>query len=241
MKHDAQERAALDAALARLGLDCSDKQKDLLLSHLKLVVEKNKELNLTRITSFDDAIVLHVEDSLSLFGNFRQDEGEFCDIGTGAGFPGLPLGIVSGRHGVLLDSLKKKAAAVQMFIQKLGLDSQLEACGMRSEELALERPASFQTVVARAVSSLAAVEELASPLLACKGHLLAMRGVESSDDEKMALRASEKLGLELVSAEKFTIGGGRYERSVYIFEKVGEPIVKLPRRPGMAQKRPYGK
>lgn len=240
MKHGYDERAALVAALSHLNIPCTEQQQDALLTHLDLLVEKNKHLNLTRITSYEDALILHIEDSLSLFENFSHSDGLFCDLGTGGGFPGLPLAIVSGRHGVLLDSIKKKARAVQGFIDELGMGGQLESLGMRSEELALLKGDVFDTVVVRAVSSLNVIEELSAPLLSFKGRLLAMRGKESSEDEKTALRASEKLGFELVEKKAYQIGGGKYSRSLYVFEKVGEASITLPRRVGMAEKRPLG-
>lgn len=239
MKQTDFKRAALDAALGRLGLEFEDAIKDQLLTYLDLVVEKNKVLNLTRITSFEDAVVLHLEDSLSILEDFRQTSGKYLDIGTGAGFPGIPLGITTDRKGVLLDSVKKKAVAVQGFIDELGLDSRLEATGMRSEELAQEHPGSFGAVTARAVSSLPAVEELASPLLCKGGHLIAMRGIDSAEDIDLAKKAAKILGLTLVERREFTIGpDGEYTRSVCIFEKTGRPSLKLPRHPGYASKRP---
>jgi 16S rRNA (guanine527-N7)-methyltransferase len=233
-------RAALDAALSRLNLDVDQSKRDLLLRHLALLFEKNRVLNLTRIDSLEDAVVLHIEDSLSIYPEFQKTEGRFCDIGTGGGFPGLPLGIVSGRPGILLDSVKKKAKAVDEFINALGLSGTLQSRGMRSEELALEMPASFSCVVARAVSSLAAVEELACPLLEFGGSLIAMRGTEIAEDLEAASAAADVLGLELVEQRSFSIGDGRASRSVYRYQRVRESQKKLPRRPGMAQKKPLG-
>ena len=238
MKHSDTERAALDAALSRIKLDLDSKKKDLLLDHLKLVIEKNRVLNLTRITSFEEAVVLHIEDSLSVFPEFNEYGGNYLDIGTGGGFPGIPLGIVSGYEGVLLDSVKKKANAVSEFIDVLGLNNQLSAVGLRSEELATQQAGQFDVVIARAVSSLPTVEELAAPLLSSEGHLIAMRGKDSDEDLKSAQIASESLGLELVSVRKFEIGLEEFSRSVCVFEKVSEPKIKLPRRPGMAAKKP---
>lgn len=98
----------------------------------------------------------------------------------------MPLAIASGRKGILLDSVKKKALAVQEFVEELSLKGQVRALGMRSEELCAERFGEFDTVVARAVDKLSVVEEYASPLLASGGHLIAMRGTESLEDEKAA-------------------------------------------------------
>lgn len=237
---DMIERAALDAALSRLGVSLDGEKTSLLLRHLHLLEAKNKELNLTRITSLEDAIVLHIEDSLSVLQEFEHSNGLFCDIGTGGGFPGIPLGIATGRKGVLLDSVKKKARAVQEFIEELGLSDQLRACGLRSEELAMSQSEAFDTVVARAVSSLPAVEELATPLLSYGGQLVAMRGTETPEQLGSAQRASDKLGLELVSKRELAIGEDGIHRSVYVYKRVREPQVKLPRRPGMAQKKPLG-
>lgn len=237
---DTRGRAALDAALSRLGLEIDDCKRALLLQHLDLLIEMNEHLNLTRITGIEDAVVLHIEDSLSVWREFSHSDGEFCDLGTGGGFPGIPLGIASGRQGVLLDSVKKKAVAVQGFIDTMGLDGQLEACGLRSEELAEDCPGRFQTVVVRAVSSLPAVEELATPMLAMGGRLIAMRGTETDEQVEQGSRAAEMLGLDLVSSREFDIGDGAAHRSVYLFERVREPEMKLPRRVGLAQKRPLG-
>ena len=234
------ERVALEAALSRIQIDLGPQFSDKLLGHLHLLIEKNKVLNLTRIESLEQGIILHLEDSLAVYPEFQRYQGRFCDIGTGGGFPGLPLGIVSGAPGVLLDSVKKKAAAVQGFIDELGLSSQLEALGLRSEELALEQPESFDVVVARAVSSLNVVEELATPLLKPDGVLIAMRGTESEDQLEYASHAATKLGLSLESSRKSTVGPAdtSVSRSVYVYRKTGESQIKLPRRPGMATKKP---
>lgn len=240
MKRTSEERAAVDAALLRLKLDFNEDITDKLITNLKLVIEKNKVLNLTRIDSFEDAVILHLEDSLSIYPEFMHSSGEFCDIGTGGGFPGLPLAIASGRKGILLDSVKKKALAVQEFVEELSLTGQVQALGMRSEELCAERFEEFDTVVARAVDKLSVVEEYASPLLASGGHLIAMRGTESLEDEKAAQIASEQLGLQMIEKRAFSLGPDEVARSVYVFEKNGSPSIKLPRRPGMAHKKPLG-
>ena len=240
MKHTSEERAAVDAALLRLKLDFNEDITDKLITTLKLVIEKNKVLNLTRIDSFEDAVVLHLEDSLSIYPEFMHSSGEFCDIGTGGGFPGLPLAIASGRKGILLDSVKKKALAVQEFVEEVSLTGQVQALGMRSEELCAECFGEFDTVVARAVDKLSVVEEYASPLLASGGHLIAMRGTESLGDEKAAQIASEQLGLQMIEKRAFSLGPDEVARSVYVFEKNGSPSIKLPRRPGMAHKKPLG-
>lgn len=213
-----------------------DKQEKI-RAYLELVIEKNKELNLTRIDTKEKGMLLHIEDSLSCLEEFKRQEGEFLDIGTGGGFPGVPLAIATGRTGVLIDSVQKKARAVQEMIEKLELENQIQARGIRSEELALEKGEEFTTVVARAVSSLPAVMELATPLLVLGGELIALRGKKDEVDLEDINHIADKLGLELISRRHIYISE-TYERTIYVFKKVSQTSIKLPRRKGMAQKRP---
>lgn len=213
-----------------------DKQEKI-RSYLELVIEKNKELNLTRIDTEEKGMLLHIEDSLSCLDEFCNMDGEFLDIGTGGGFPGVPLAIASNRTGVLIDSVQKKARAVQEMIEELGLNNQIQARGIRSEELALEVGERFTTIVARAVSSLPAVMELAAPLLVMDGELIALRGKEDEVDLEAIDTIAEKLGLETISKRHIYINE-TYERTIYVFKKVSQAMIKLPRRNGMAQKRP---
>ena len=238
--HDDTAKAAFEAAFARLGLSPNEQLVLQLTHYLELLIRKNQELNLTSIATFREAVILHIEDSLAVLPEFAGRTGQFCDIGTGGGVPGIPLALASGRRGVLLDSVQKKAAAVQGFIAQLGLDEQLMGVGERSELYAGRHAGEFDTVVARAVSSLVVVQELATPLLEDGGVLIAMRGFEDEDAVERAKQASTKLGLELVEQREFSIGpvDTSYHRSVFVFQKTSEPAVKLPRRPGMATKRP---
>lgn len=213
-----------------------DKQEKI-RSYLELVIEKNKELNLTRIDTEEKGMLLHIEDSLSCLDEFCNMDGKFLDIGTGGGFPGVPLAIASNRTGVLIDSVQKKARAVQEMIEELGLNNQIQARGIRSEELALEVGERFTTIVARAVSSLPAVMELAAPLLVMDGELITLRGKEDEVDLEAIDTIAEKLGLETTSKRHIYISE-TYERTIYVFKKLSQAMIKLPRRNGMAQKRP---
>lgn len=214
----------------------TDKQKKI-QAYLDLVIEKNKELNLTRIETREKGMLLHIEDSLSCIDEFTSQDGPFLDIGTGGGFPGVPLAIASGRTGVLIDSVQKKARAVQEMIDELNLSNMIQVRGIRSEELALEVGEKFHTVIARAVSSLPTVLELATPLLVPHGEFIALRGKEDKRSIEESNRIAKKLGLEMISSRHLYIGE-TYERNILVFKKVGKPTIKLPRRNGMAQKKP---
>lgn len=237
------ERCAkvLRAALFSANIHLDDQQVDLLARHLLMVIDKNRHVNLTRITSVEDGAYLHVVDSLLLRGAFdATPTGAFMDIGTGAGFPGIPLAISTGRKGLLVDSVGKKVAAVNEFVQELGLESRVEVCQARAEDLGRERRGRFSVVCARAVAQTNVLVEYAAPLL-CKGGRLVVAKARPTDDEiEAADKAAQICGLQLVSRETFELPEERGHREVLSYEKVKNPSVKLPRATGMAKRCPLG-
>lgn len=208
--------------------------------YLKAVLEVNKKVNLTRIDSFKQGLLLHIEDSLGGLPEFMDAPlGPALDLGSGGGFPGVPLSLVAERPIVLLDSVEKKVKAVRTILSDLNLGSSISAQAGRAEERALKSPFSFSVVVARAVSSLPSLCELASPLLHNGGQLICYKSNEYRDELEQAKAISKKVAMKFVSSRELILSDDVTERTIIVFEKSGEPTVKLPRRPGMAQKRPY--
>lgn len=121
------------------------------LMHLLYVEQINSYINLTRITDLDEAIILHLLDSLVLARYFGSSDLSYLDMGTGAGFPGIPLAIATGATGTLIDSVGKKINAVNAIIQKLQLD-RATAVHTRIEEYAIQNKGCFDIVVARALA-----------------------------------------------------------------------------------------
>ncbi|WP_251198281.1 16S rRNA (guanine(527)-N(7))-methyltransferase RsmG [Anaerotardibacter muris] len=215
-------------------------QQELLDLHLQLVLEENQRSNLTRITDWEQGQLLHIEDSLlGLPELLSAPAGRYGDLGTGGGFPGLPLAIMSGRQTVLVDSVAKKTQALDRIIEQLGLQDQVHTFTGRAEELALDQPESFAVLTARALSSLPSLLELAAPLLQLGGQFICYKAQVDDAELAQAAQLEEKLGMKLVSTRSETLSDGTTPRSIFVLEKVAEPTVKLPRRPGMAQKRPY--
>lgn len=213
--------------------------QELMGQYLDLILEANKTTNLTRITSRDEALVLHIEDSLvGLEEVSEAPEGLYGDLGSGGGFPGVPLALATGRETVLVDSVKKKMAIVQQAVNQLGLGRQITTCSDRIEDLALDRPGSFSVLTARALSRLVALLELSSPLLVKGGRLVCYKA-QLSDEEMQEARAVEDLlGMRLVSQRETMLSDGETGRTIVVFEKVGKAKLKLPRRIGAAQKTP---
>ncbi|MEF2560845.1 MAG: RsmG family class I SAM-dependent methyltransferase [Eggerthellaceae bacterium] len=218
----------------------SIEQRKLLDLHLSLVIEENKTTNLTRITDWESAQVLHVEDSLVGIPEINNaPEGPYLDMGTGAGYSGIPAAIMTGRETTLADSVGKKTKALDRIIEKLGLHSTASTFNGRLEELALQRPDYYSVITARALSNLSSLLELASPLLKKDGLLVCYKSVDAYTELEHVKDISEKLGMEFVLDRKAILSDGETPRVIMVFKKVKEPEVKLPRRVGMAQKRPY--
>lgn len=215
-------------------------QRKLLDLHLELVLKENERSNLTRIVDWQQGQLLHIEDSLVGLQEFEvAPSGRAADLGSGGGFPGIPLAIASGRQIMLVDSVAKKTTALDRMIEELGLEGQVSTYTGRSEELALEMPESFVVITARALSSLPSLLELAVPLLSLDGQLICYKAAVEAEELKQAAGLEEKLGMKLVSLRTTQLSDNETNRTILVYEKVGEPMVSLPRRPGMAQKRPY--
>lgn len=214
-------------------------QKELLLQYLHEVLEANKITNLTRIESPDEAEVLHLEDSLVGVPEIeRAPEGRYGDLGSGGGFPGVPLAVATGRETVLVDSVKKKMKLVSSILDTLGLSGQVTTCDLRIEELSLEEPESFAVLSARALTRLNSLLELASPLLIKGGLLVCYKAQLPEGELEEALAMASRVGMAFVSQRSVVLSDGVTERTILVFEKVGDPDMKLPRRIGQAQKNP---
>ena len=216
-----------------------ERQLDLMYQYLDLILEANKTTNLTRITDHDEAKLLHIEDSL--VGLPEVDDapaGMYGDLGSGGGFPGVPLALASGRQTLLIDSVKKKMTLVQQVLDELGLSAQILTFDGRIEILGQQQPRSFAVLTARALSRLVALLELSSPLLIKGGRLVCYKAQVAEDELKEARAVESLLGMRLVSCRDTILSDDETRRTILVFEKVGKAQLKLPRRVGLAQKSP---
>jgi 16S rRNA (guanine527-N7)-methyltransferase len=230
-----QHSAIADGA-RRLGISIQAAQADALFRHLALVYEANESMSLTSICR-DAAVALHVLDSLTALAALeRAAAGAFADLGSGPGFPGVPLAVMSGRRVALVESVRKKA----MFLERVAAELCLEATvhPIRAESLAVEMPCGYSAVVARALSSLPSLVELAAPLLETGGLLVCMKGRLEERELFRGDTAAALCGLRRESTEHASIPGLDVERSIVTYSKSSWPQIALPRRHGMAQRQP---
>lgn len=239
------ESDALTSEFLRLcsenGLSISPEIAERCVQHLLLVLEVNKTTNLTRITDLHEALVLHIFDSLTLLPYLgAAPDGPCLDMGTGAGFPGIPLCLCSDRHFTLLDSVGKKVHAVSSFIKSLGLMSRCDAVQDRVESFASSRPGSFAAVTARAMSSLPVLVEYAAPLLVIGGYLIVSKGNPTRDELDHGNRAAKICGMRLLQQSSLELPLDLGHREILVYERYAKPQIALPRAIGAAKKSPLG-
>jgi 16S rRNA (guanine527-N7)-methyltransferase len=227
--------------LSVYGITISESTAQQLLHFLTLVLEKNRVINLTRIADFSEGIDKHLIDSLlPLIPLSRiplSAHPRFLDIGTGAGFPGFPRGIVTRWNGLLIDSTVKKIRAVQEFLVQLNL-SNIQAYSIRAEELARQQARSFDLVCARAVADTSVLLEYASPLLKNNGWLCVMKGLPSEEEQIHAKCTAQVCGFHAVSRETVQLPSEHGTRTLFLFQKSHKSAYELPRQNGMAKKKP---
>ena len=232
----------LKELLLNYGINSAEHQRRQLLKHIELLIEINKNLNLTRITSVDDALVLHILDSLlplKLCNEFLSSTHNYIDIGTGGGFPGLPLAIMSDNKTLVVDSIGKKINAVQSMIDEIGLSDRVRAEKLRAEEIPNSYKQKFDFVTFRAVAKTNILLEYAEPFLASQGTLIVMKANVDEIELQDASQAAKIFGYENVSRETFELPNNLGHREILLYKKVTKSKIKLPRKTGMAKSNPF--
>jgi 16S rRNA (guanine527-N7)-methyltransferase len=185
---------------------------------------------------------VHVRDSLTgLEVPALRDAARIADIGSGAGFPGLVLAVAIPRAEVdLIESVGRKCEFIERAIEAASV-SNARVLNARSEEIAAGGGRDgYEAVTARAVGRLSTLAELASPLLREDGVLVAWKGKRDPDEESQLERASEQLGMQAERILEVGDRAGSRHRHLHVMRKTGPTPTGLPRRPGMAKKRPRG-
>jgi len=192
-----------------------------------------------RLTGPSDAGVLYADFILdALYGlPFLEEGASFADVGTGGGLPGIVWGICRpDTQGVLLDSIGKKVALVCEMIGQLGCGN-LTAVNTRSEDFATGHREAFDVATARAVASAPLLAEYLTPLVRVGGRLVAFKGEHVRDELTLPEKAWQKLGLSPPQLKAYEISGKR--RYLIVWEKIRTCNKKYPRRPGIAEKKPW--
>ena len=220
-----------------IGVEISQKQAEQFYTYMELLLEWNEKMNLTAITDPEEVILKHFIDSLTIIPYLKEAD-TVLDIGTGAGFPGIPLKILEeNKKFTLLDSLNKRIIFLQTVITELELKN-IQAIHGRSEEFVSKERETYDIVTSRAVARLNVLLEYMLPFVKVGGRCICMKSFEIEEELKEAKKAIEILGGEIEKIDEITLPNTDIKRKIVVIKKVKNTPSKYPRKAGTPAKEP---
>ena len=226
-------------AFNKIDLILNDKQAEQFLRYYELLIQKNKVLTFTSITVFDDVVLKHFLDSLMIC-KIQKLEGSLIDVGTGAGFPGIPLKIMyPDLKVVLLDSLNKRVQFLNEVIRELGLEN-IKAIHGRAEDLAKQKiyREQFDYCVSRAVANLSSLAEYCIPFVKIGGYFIPYKSGKIQEELDSGKKAINILGGTVEIVKEFELPQTDIFRCLLYIRKIENSPQKYPRKAGMPTKEP---
>ncbi len=222
-----------------IGIELTDSQLNAFETYYDMLIDRNKVMNLTAITEFDEVMDKHFLDSVYLFRSIKLEaDYKLIDIGTGAGFPGIPLKIVFPELKItLLDSLNKRVGFLNDVIAELNLND-IEAIHGRAEDIARDKlyRASYDIAVSRAVANLSTLSEYCLPFVKIGGKFVSYKSGDCADEVDNAKSAIHLLGGKINKIDEFSYSNN--SRSFIVIDKVMNTSNKYPRKAGLPSKKP---
>ena len=228
-----------DSYLKDLNIKLNEEQIEKFYIYMNLLIDWNKKINLTAITKPEEIILKHFVDCLTI-ANYIEDNSKLIDIGTGAGFPGVPLKIYRNDLKIVLaDSLNKRLNFLNEVIDTLNLKN-IETEHARAEELGRNRKyrEQFDIATSRAVANLSTLSEYLLPFVKIGGKCICMKSAEIDKEISIAKKAIMTLGGKVVNKDVFYLPKSDLGRSIVVIKKVKETPGKFPRKPGIPAKDP---
>lgn len=221
-----------------IGIDFSQESIDRFLKYMELLKDWNKKINLTAITEEKEIIIKHFIDSLTI-NKFIKDNDKVIDIGTGAGFPGIPLRITKNINLTLLDSLNKRVIFLNNVINQLKLDN-VECIHGRTEEMAKLKKyrEEYDISTARAVARLNVLAEYCLPYVKIKGLFICMKGPDIHSEIEEATKAIDILGGKIEKVEELILPGTDIKRTIIVIKKIKKTPEIYPRKAGKPSNEP---
>ncbi len=231
----------LEQGCREYGISLDEKQKQQFVRYYELLTKWNKVMNLTGITEFEEVLLKHFADSLSIAKCMDMTRISSCiDVGTGAGFPGIPLKIAFPHLKItLLDSLNKRLKFLDQVIEELGLE-RIETVHGRAEDGArkAEYREQYDLSVSRAVSRLASLCEYCMPYVREGGYFVSYKSGKAAEEIAEAGKAIQVLGGKVIKEDDFCLPDTLMERTLVVIKKVKSTPKKYPRKAGMPTKEP---
>ncbi len=225
--------------LKDLNIKLDEEQIKKFYIYMNLLIDWNEKINLTSIIKPEEMILKHFIDCLTI-AKYIEENSELIDMGTGAGFPGIPLKIYRNDLKIVLaDSLNKRLNFLNEVIDTLKLDS-IETIHTRAEELGKNKKyrEQFDIATSRAVANLATLSEYLLPFVKVGGKCICMKGPDIDEEINIAKKAIITLGGKVVKKDVFNLPQSDLGRSIVIIKKVKDTPGKFPRKPGTPAKEP---
>lgn len=234
-------KTALCEAFTAMGIPLSVQQVEQFGTFEEMLIETNKVMNLTAITEPKEIAVKHMADSVSCYdAAYFPEQATLLDLGTGAGFPGIPLAIIRPDLKItFFDSLQKRLTFLEEVVKELGLPNCIFLHG-RAEEMAHQEAyrEAFDIVTSRAVARLRILAEWALPYVKLDGTFISLKGAQYDDECRESQKALSILGGTLQEVRPVTLPGLDDTRAVVYIKKTAKSPKKYPRKPKMAAKNP---
>ena len=223
--------------LSSLGITISEEQINQFKKYLSLLQEWNEKMNLTAIVDEEEAIEKHFYDSLYSLKEYDYDDQSLLDLGSGAGFPGIPLKIVfPNLYVTLLEPTTKRVTFLNEVIKELGLKG-IVTVNKRAEDYVKDVREYYDIVTARAVANMQVLMELAIPLLRVGGTFIALKGSKGHQEHEESKHAQKELNLELIKSQSWSLTSGDQRINLF-YKKTKETLLKYPRPYGQIKKKP---
>ena len=224
--------------MKKIDVELTEKQVKQFYNYMNLLIEWNNNINLTAITEPKEIILTHFVDCATI--NKFIDKNKVLDIGTGAGFPGIPLKIINENLEITLaDSLNKRIKFLDIVIETLELNK-IETIHARAEELAKNKKyrECYDIVVSRAVAALNVLLEYTTPFIKVGGKVICMKGNNVEEEIKESKNAIKILGTKMLPVEKVILPDTEITRNIITVEKIKNTPAKYPRKAGTPAKEP---
>lgn len=223
----------------KINVDITDEQISKFYKYMELLIEWNNKMNLTAITEPNDIILKHFIDSITIEKNIKNGA-KLLDVGTGAGFPGIPLSIIRNDLKItLMDSLNKRINFLDEVIKENNLNN-VDTIHSRAEELGRNKDyrEQFDVVTSRAVAALDVLLEYMLPFVKVGGYCICMKGSNIEEEVENSKKALAVLNGKIEDIIKFELPESDYGRNIIVIKKTANTPGKYPRKPGTPAKEP---
>lgn len=223
----------------KINIDLNNEQLENFYQYKELILDWNTKINLTAIKDDEEFLNKHFIDSLTMIKHIQKENEKIIDIGTGAGFPGIPIKIVKENEVVLFDSLNKRLKVLNNIIDNLNLKNVKTLHGRAEEAFKnKEHREKYDIATSRAVANLNILVEYMLPAVKVGGKCICMKAGEIEEELEEAKKAIYLLGGKVEEVEKIILPDTQIERNIIIIKKMANTPKQYPRRPGIPSKDP---